>query len=1097
VSIETTPRPVWARAAFLAERLRALREGTAGPGGPGSWDARLGQRELESWRAQPPFDADDWFERRLASDGIEGEELCELLGEDDERLAQRMPAPDWAREVEAAYAQPLPDDFVLFAAVQEADDDPGVRFLELLAPLVVRAQARLREELAGVVALADGDELPFEPDALADLWLQAVPSRLFPLLGRVMVLELHVARMEGRIEGATPAERFEAFAASVRRPETALRLLGEYPLLARRAVELLASWVDTGVELARHLAEDWALVRERFGLGADAARLTEVQAGAGDAHEGGRSVVILGLGPREAPAGAAAKLVYKPRSLAADAHFQELLAWLNERGDHPPFRVLEVLDRGDHGWLEFVDNRPCADAGEVQRFFRRQGAYLALLYGLEATDFHFENLIACGEHPVLVDLETLFHGRHAVPDAASEDVGLVYEAVGQSVLRVGLLPQRVFDNEEFEGVDISGLTGVEGQLSPDKVMQWDAAGTDEMRITRERVPMLGGQNLPTLGEAELSALDHREDVLEGFRSLYRLLERERDALLAEGGPLRAFADDRVRSVLRPTHQYARFLGESSHPDFLRDALEYERFCDRLWVAAVGLPALERVIPHERRDLFASDVPVFFSRPASRDLWTSDGTRLADFWPQSGLELVERRLAGLGDADLKRQLWLARGSLATLSLHEGRQMWPSYPTIEVEPPASRDALLERVRGAARDVGRELSRQALRGPDDMVAWMGLVYVKKLWKILPLEEDFYAGMAGVIHYLAYQGAVGGDPEVEALAKAAWRTCKPRFQAARETTGRVGAFAGLGGLVYGLAHWGALWGDEEPWDEADRIVEALPARLEQDDQFDVIGGTSGLIGGLLAFEACRPSERTRALLRRASERLYEAVQPQAVGVGWPNPLGNEHPITGFSHGASGVAWALTRLYEFTGEERFLATALEAVRYERSQYDDELGEWKHNAETEDSLETVTWTEDLLSAGWCYGSPGVGLARLRMLPHTDEAIVREDVVTAVEKTLRAGFGSNHCLCHGDLGNLDFVYAAARALGDDGLLAAADHVTASVLASIERDGWVCGVPLGVDAPAMLNGLAGIGYGLLRVADPARVPSLLALEPPHGV
>ncbi len=33
---------------------------------------------------------------------------------------------------------------------------------------------------------------------------------------------------------------------------------------------------------------------------------------------------------------------------------------------------------------------------------------LALFYALEATDFHHENLIAEGEHPVPIDLETLF-----------------------------------------------------------------------------------------------------------------------------------------------------------------------------------------------------------------------------------------------------------------------------------------------------------------------------------------------------------------------------------------------------------------------------------------------------------------------------------------------------------------------------------------------------------------------------------------------------------------------------------------------------------------------------------------------------------------
>ena len=61
--------------------------------------------------------------------------------------------------------------------------------------------------------------------------------------------------------------------------------------------------------------------------------------------------------------------------------------------------------------MEFVAASGCTEAEAIQRFYERQGAYLALLYALEATDFHLENLIAAGEYPVWVDLESLFHLR--------------------------------------------------------------------------------------------------------------------------------------------------------------------------------------------------------------------------------------------------------------------------------------------------------------------------------------------------------------------------------------------------------------------------------------------------------------------------------------------------------------------------------------------------------------------------------------------------------------------------------------------------------------------------------------------------------------
>ena len=52
----------------------------------------------------------------------------------------------------------------------------------------------------------------------------------------------------------------------------------------------------------------------------------------------------------------------------------------------------------------------------------------------------------------------------------------------------------------------------------------------------------------------------------------------------------------------------------------------------------------------------------------------------------------------------------------------------------------------------------------------------------------------------------------------------------------------------------------------------------------------------------------------------------------------------------------------------------------------------------------------------------------------------------------------------------------------------------MLDSMDERGWLCGVALGVETPGLMTGLAGIGYGLLRLADPHRVPDLLTVEPP---
>jgi len=127
--------------------------------------------------------------------------------------------------------------------------------------------------------------------------------------------------------------------------------------------------------------------------------VSELDASLSDPHHGGRSVIALRFN-------SGFKLIYKPRNLGLDVAYGGLLEWLNGRGVRWPFKVLKVLNRGTHGWIEFVEHHPCETKGEAENYHRRAGMLLYLLHVLEGTDCHCENLIACGDHPVLVDLET-------------------------------------------------------------------------------------------------------------------------------------------------------------------------------------------------------------------------------------------------------------------------------------------------------------------------------------------------------------------------------------------------------------------------------------------------------------------------------------------------------------------------------------------------------------------------------------------------------------------------------------------------------------------------------------------------------------------
>lgn len=219
--------------------------------------------------------------------------------------------------------------------------------------------------------------------------------------------------------------------------------------------------------------------------------------------------------------------------------------------------------------------------------------------------------------------------------------------------------------------------------------------------------------------------------------------------------------------------------------------------------------------------------------------------------------------------------------------------------------------------------------------------------------------------------------------------------------------------------------------------------------------------------------------------------------GVGW-TASPDAKPLTGLSHGAAGISCALLELSAATGEIRFERAALRAIAYERAVFSPKDDNWPDLRAPEGPDAPEPGGEDRrFVAAWCHGAPGIGLGRLRALKHLkDGAAVQAEIEAAVRTAFREGLEMNHSLCHGSLGNLELPLEAGIGFDDSSLTSRTYRSAFGVLESIRRQGWICGVPEGVETPGLMVGLAGIGYGLLRLAARDRVPSVLTLEPPRS-
>ncbi len=561
-----------------------------------------------------------------------------------------------------------------------------------------------------------------------------------------------------------------------------------------------------------------------------------------------------------------AKVLYKPRSLEVDGAFRVLLTWLDREaalGLHSP----QVLDRGEYGWMEFVDWRPSEGNGHLRTFYERQGALIALTYALNAVDLHYENLVATGDCPVLVDLESLFHPafpNDGPPPNPSE------RALAKSVIRMGLLPYFSWaTGDNRRGIDLSGLGAAQGQEAPFGVPTMEAVETDEMRLeasTPEAGKLLQPPHHPTAFLGRIPAGDRA-----GLPPHVRRPAGKPGAPAGWRWPVDSLPP-RSRSRHSACHQlFSRNQQETYHPDCLRDALDRERLLSALWVAARSQRAYRRIAVTESRALWRGDIPYFWTRVDDTDLRAGCDGFFGDFFSATPWQSLEARLRQLGDEDLERQTWVLRASLATTLQSEGREAALAYVADDRGPDLEGASALEM----ARAVGDGLQDLALWDEErGSASWIGfsLGMDEESWILTPSQADLYSGVPGIGLFLARLGAAADCEPYESLARGALATTEAIFEGSASST-QCGAFQGLGGWIYTLAHLGFLWGDEELLDRADALLPLLSSAVERDETYDLIGGSAGALLSLLALHEVRPSPAIERVARLCGDGLLEAA--------------------------------------------------------------------------------------------------------------------------------------------------------------------------------------------------------------------------------
>src|SRR6185369_12753310 len=127
--------------------------------------------------------------------------------------------------------------------------------LTVFAPMIHEARERVRRGAQQLAARYS--TVPFDPIAIEECLAANLAGPLLMMANRVLILELNVARLEGRLSGDTPQERFLSFAERLADTEVSGQLLHEYSELRDQVANCLEKWSGFSLEFLEHACQDW------------------------------------------------------------------------------------------------------------------------------------------------------------------------------------------------------------------------------------------------------------------------------------------------------------------------------------------------------------------------------------------------------------------------------------------------------------------------------------------------------------------------------------------------------------------------------------------------------------------------------------------------------------------------------------------------------------------------------------------------------------------------------------------------------------------------------------------------------------------------
>jgi lantibiotic biosynthesis protein len=366
--------------------------------------------------------------------------------------------------------------------------------------------------------------------------------------------------------------------------------------------------------------------------------------------------------------------------------------------------------------------------------------------------------------------------------------------------------------------------------------------------------------------------------------------------------------------------------------------------------------------------------------------------------------------------------------------------------------------------------------------------------------LGPDIYDGTSGIAYFLSYLYDYTGQYDYLHFAEGAINHSLSHIGDIFPIN-RFGFYDGGIGIAYVAVKLGCKLDNNLLLDKAMTALKDLSNDIQAEHLMDIISGNAGAIPALLEiYDTLREQSYYDLAVELGDELLRLAVRNR-IGWSWDHRTNGvesaQNNLTGFSHGAAGIAFSLLELFRKTGDYKYRAAAEEGFKYENCWFNETLRNWPDFRPIQ-SFRKRQPEGFTYAMAWCHGAPGICLSRIRAYQILQDRKYLKDcqaALSTVSESMKYPDdidNDNYSLCHGLGGNCEPLLQAYNVFNDEDCRSIANNIGNNGIEKYgnETSRWPCGIQTG-QTPGLMLGLAGIGHFYLRLYDSKHTPSALML------